>query len=80
MTLKYSIILLFMIVYEVLMKIAMVITSRYHSVMDKRKWNMYEKHEVKILNSGNTIVLKEPRPLHSISRTYNPSPDIKISR
>lgn len=44
MTLKYSIILLFMIVYEVLMKIAMVITSRYHSVMDKRKWNMYEKH------------------------------------
>lgn len=80
MTLKYSIILLFMIAYEVLMKVTMAITSRYHSVMDKRKWNMYDKHEVKILNSGNTIVLKEPKPLYSISRAYSLNANARTSK
>ena len=53
------------------MGIVMNICSRFHSIMDKRKWNMHEKHEVKILNAGNSIELKKPKPLHSISRTYN---------
>lgn len=71
MTLKYAIILIFMVIFEIILRITVRIVSRKHPVMDKRKWNMLSKHSMKILNSGGAIVLKEPKPIHSISRTFN---------
>lgn len=60
-----------MIVYEIIMAVTVKIVSYTHSFLDKRKWNMFEKHSLKILNLGENIELHKPEPLHSISRSFN---------
>lgn len=58
MTLKYSVIIFFMIIFEVLLALVKSIVQKTHSVMDKRKWNMFEKYGIKALNAGSRVVLK----------------------
>lgn len=41
MTLKYTAILIFMILYEIVFIIARTIVKRTLNILDKRKWNMF---------------------------------------
>jgi hypothetical protein len=55
MILRYSTVLLFMFIYEIIMKLTVNMVQITHSIMDKRKINMFKKHQIRILNSGNEL-------------------------